>query len=152
MERASSSGRPQSSSCYTDRGYPPDTAKPAVERGASSQVHPIGRALDRRRPAVQDMRVDHGGADVAVAEKLLDGPDIPVILEQVSREGVTQRVSGRAHRDPCTPHGVLDGPLHDRLVQMMPSPLACHSVDVVARGRKHPLPGPLAARVRILSR
>jgi hypothetical protein len=49
----------RSRSCYPDRGYPPDIAKPAVERSASSQVYdarrcaypihdaPTRRALDR---------------------------------------------------------------------------------------------------------
>src|SRR5262245_3514558 len=112
--------------CYTDREYPPDTARLAVERERrlSSQVHPIRGALDRGGPAVQDVRVDHGGAHVSVAEKLLDGPDVPIVLEQVCCEGMTQRMTGRALWNPRVPHGVFDGALHDGLVQMMAPPLA----------------------------
>jgi hypothetical protein len=46
----------------------------------SRQEHPIGGASDARRAQVEDMRVDHGGADVAVAEELLDSPDVVVVL------------------------------------------------------------------------
>src|SRR5262249_49050516 len=60
-----------------------------------------------------------------MAEQLLDGSDVPVVLEQVVAKE-WQRVTGRA--------AALDG----------------RPVDVESRGRKHPLPGPLAARVRIL--
>jgi hypothetical protein len=61
----------------------PDIARAAVGRLVGSQVHPVCRAPDTRGPAVQNVRVDHGRADVAVTEELLDGSDIPVVLEQV---------------------------------------------------------------------
>src|SRR5215831_4039275 len=65
-------------------------------------------------------------------------------------EGMAQRVTARALGDARVAHGVLDRSLHDRLVQVMSTALAGRPVDVESRGRKHPLPGPLAARVRIL--
>jgi len=36
------------------------------------------------------MGIDLGGLDVAVAEELLDGPDIVAVLEQVGGEGVPE--------------------------------------------------------------
>ncbi len=36
------------------------------------------------------MRVDHGGGDVAVAEELLNGPDVLPGFEQVGGEGVSE--------------------------------------------------------------
>ena len=39
-------------------------------------------------PFVKDMRVDHRGADVFVAEQLLDGPDVVTGFEQMGGEGM----------------------------------------------------------------
>lgn len=43
--------------------------------------------------AVQDMRIDHRGADVLVPEQLLDGADVVSRFEQMCSEGVTERVA-----------------------------------------------------------
>ena len=45
-------------------------------------------------------------ANITVTKKLLDGADVAAVLEQVRREGVTERVAARAPGDP----GGLDGP------------------------------------------
>src|SRR5207244_11777060 len=47
--------------------------------------------------------------------------------------------------------GLRECALHDGLVEMMAAALAGNSLDVEPSGRKHPLPGPLAAGVRILA-
>ena len=62
--------------------------------------------------------------DVAMAEQLLDGSDVPVVLEQMGGEGVAQRVTGRVLGDTRVAHGVLDRSPHDRLVQVMSAALA----------------------------
>jgi hypothetical protein len=41
---------------------------------------------------VQDVGVDHRGGDVLVAEELLDGADVVVVLEEVRGEAVAQSV------------------------------------------------------------
>ena len=81
----------------------------------------------------------------------MDCSDIAVVLEQVGGEGVAQRVTCRALGDSRVAHGVLDGALHDGLVKVMATALAGRSVEVEASSRKHPLPGPLAAGVRVFS-
>jgi len=63
---------------YVDLGYPPDTA-----RLTASSVHPVRRAANACEAAVQDVRIDHCGADVAVSQELLHGSDVAVALEQV---------------------------------------------------------------------
>src|SRR5262249_24593310 len=60
---------------------------------------PVRRTLDAGRPAVQDVRVDHGRADVAVAEQLLDGADVVSGFEQVGRKRVAERVAAGVLRD-----------------------------------------------------
>jgi hypothetical protein len=59
----------------------------------SREEHPVGGASDARRAQVEDMRVDHRGADIAVAEELLDGPDVVVVLQQVGSEGLAKGVT-----------------------------------------------------------
>ena len=50
---------------------------------------PAGSA---RRSQSADVRVDHGGLDVGVAEQFLHGADVGAELQQMRGEGVTQRV------------------------------------------------------------
>jgi len=45
---------------------------------ASQRRHPICRTLDPGRAAVEDVRVDHGGVHVAVAEQLMALPHGPL--------------------------------------------------------------------------
>ena len=71
----------------------------------------VCRAPDARRPAIQYVGVDHGRADIAMTEQLLNGSDIAIVLEQVGREGVTQRVAGCALLDTHAQHCVPDGTL-----------------------------------------
>jgi hypothetical protein len=40
----------------------------------------IGGAEDAGGASVEDMGVDHGGGDVAVAEEFLDGADVVAVL------------------------------------------------------------------------
>jgi len=104
------------------------------------------------RPAagIHRPRISRRGADVSVTEQFLHGPDVVVVLQQVRGERMTQGVARRSLRDARPPHRVLHGALKHGLVQVMPAALARLPVDVDARGRKHPLPRPLAAGVRIL--
>jgi hypothetical protein len=55
--------------------------------------HPVRGASDRAWAAVQDVSVDHGGADVVVAQELLDRPDVVTIFQQVGSERVAKCVA-----------------------------------------------------------
>src|SRR5437763_16754444 len=101
-----------------------------TRRDVSQREYPVRRAPDCRRATVQDVRVDHGRADVAVPQELLDGPD-------------------GALGHPGLPDGALDGPLQDRLVQVVAAKLAGDPVTIDAGGGKDPLSGPLPSRVRV---
>jgi hypothetical protein len=54
--------------------------------GASGGVE---RAADPERAGLQDVGIDHRGADVLVAEEFLDGADIVSGLEEVGGEAVS---------------------------------------------------------------
>src|SRR2546425_9134725 len=64
---------------------------------------------------------------------------------------MTKGVARRAVRVARPPHRLLHSALKHGFVQVMPAALARLPVDVDTRGRKHPLPRPLAAGVRVLS-
>jgi hypothetical protein len=57
-----------------------------TQRAASWPEHPIRGAPDGGGAAVEDVSVDHGRGDVAVAEQLLHGPDVMAVLEQMRCE------------------------------------------------------------------
>ena len=86
---------------------------PGSPGGAYRPVGPasqdtISRAQDTAAAAIQDVRVDHGRADVAMAEELLDGADVVAVLEQVGRERVAKCVTARVLGDA----GGADGVTH----------------------------------------
>lgn len=92
------------------------------------------------------MGVEHRGRDVLATEQLLDGADVAALLEEMGGEGVAKSMTGGPVRDSRREDGSSHGLLEDGLVQMVPSVLSALLVNVEARGRKDPLPGPLPAR------
>lgn len=54
----------------------------------------VGGAADAGVAAVEDVRVDHRGADVGVAQELLNGADVGAVLEEVRGEGMPEGVTG----------------------------------------------------------
>ena len=63
--------------------------RPNSGRGLGIKAKAVGGAQYAVPAAVEDMRVDHRRADVAVAQQFLDGPDVVAVLEQVRGEGVS---------------------------------------------------------------
>lgn len=58
-------------------------------RGAQAAAHERNvrsAAANAGRAQTEDVRVDHRGADVAVAEERLDGPDVVVVHDQMGGE------------------------------------------------------------------
>ena len=107
-------------------------------------------AADRRRAAVQDVRVDHGGAHVTVSEQFLDRTNVVAVFEEMRREGVPEGVTRGSLGQARLEDGFLDSPLEHGLMEVMPAPLAGDAIDVETGRREGPLPAPLAARVGIL--
>src|SRR5437867_6945906 len=88
------------------------------------------------------MGVDHRRAHIPVAQQLLNGADVVPVLQQVRRKGVPEGVTRRLLRQGGLEHGLADGTLDDRLVQMMAPALTRGPVDVEPRRREHPVPCP----------
>ena len=106
-------------------------------------------ASDAEWAAVQDVRVDHGGGHVAVAEELLDGPDVVAGLEEVGREAMSQGVTGGVFGDTGGQDGRVERALKNRFVDVVASEMPGRVVPVVAGRGEHPLPRPLALGAEI---
>ena len=90
----------------------------------------IQRTANATGASIQDMGVDHCGADVLVTEELLDRADVVAGFQQVSCEGVAEGV----RRDVLGNSGGAGGPpdlfLNDRLVEVVATGLAGGRVEV----------------------
>ncbi len=78
-------------------------------REAGSLFEGIQRALDGKGAAFHHMGVDHGGADVFVAEQFLDCADVVAGLKQVRCEGMAQGVGRDVFGDFGFGGGAADG-------------------------------------------
>ena len=67
--------------------------------------------FDRQAAALQDMGVDHGGADIFVTKQFLHGTDIIPILEQVGGKGVPEGMAGYTFAYSGCPGSFFDGAL-----------------------------------------
>jgi hypothetical protein len=67
----------------------------------------IGWVIDTAATPIQDMRVDHGRADIPVPQQLLDRPDVIPVFEEVRGEWVPQRMATGRPSEPCSTGGVL---------------------------------------------
>jgi Phage integrase, N-terminal SAM-like domain len=101
----------------------------------------VGGAQDAGRAAVEDVGVDHGGGDVAVAEKFLDGSDVGAVFQQVGGEGVAEGVAGGALGDALTAYRLLHRALQHGFVQVVATPLAGLAVEIRAGSREDPYVG-----------
>src|SRR5215510_4511795 len=96
-----------------------------------------------------DVGVDLRRAHVTVPEQFLNRADVMAVFQQVRGERVTEGVAARRFGDPRATDRVLDRALQNGLVQVVPSALSRHAIDINSRRRKHPLPGPLPACARV---
>ena len=113
-------------------------------RGGGVSRQPVQGTPDPSATLVQDMGVDHGGADVFVAEELLDGTDVVAVFQEVGRERVAQRVAGDPLPQTHLPHGNLHSSLDDGFVQVVSAELARPLVPVEPGCGKEPLSSQLA--------
>jgi hypothetical protein len=88
--RAVSGARGSRAGCQSGR---------AILGGGSLQFQAVGGAQRAGRAVLEDVGVDLGGSDAAVAEELLDGSDVGAVFEQVGGERVAQGMAGRALGD-----------------------------------------------------
>jgi len=112
-------------------------------------LQPVGRAPDAQRASIQDVRVDHGRADVRMAEQFLNRPYVVPALEQMRRERMAERMATDALRErrPADRRGHRT--LNDGLVDVIPRRRSKSRVSANPRGRKHELPAPFRGGVPI---
>ena len=79
----------------------------------------VSGAADGEGSAVEDMGVDHRGADVVVTEELLHGADVVAVFEEMRGERMPQRVAGGPLVNACLTHGIFHGPLDRAFVNMV---------------------------------
>lgn len=97
------------------------------------------------------MSVDHGGADVFVAEEFLDGANIVSGFEQVSSEAVTKGVATGGFCEVGSADGKFDGVLKVFLGDVMAPSLAAAWIDGQAWGGKYVLPSPGARSIDVFA-
>ena len=68
----------------------PRATRAKNETGGFSRA--IDWAADPQRSPIENVQIDHRGADVAMPEQLLHGPDVVAVFQQMRRERVTQRI------------------------------------------------------------
>src|SRR5256885_14183490 len=117
---------------------------------APSRGKHVGGAADTQAATVENVGIDHGGADVVMAEELLHRPDVIAGFKEMGSERMPERVTRGPLGDSGPQHGVPHGALNRRWVEMMPPALGARAVDLGARRREHPLPSPLHRRARRL--
>lgn len=93
--------------------------------------------------AVEDVGVDHRRADVPVAEKFLDGPDVVPFFEEMGSERMPERVAGDPLGESGNFGGLLDGPLENRFVEVVTIQSTGECILVLPCRGKYPLPAPL---------
>jgi len=128
----------------------------------------IEGGADCEAASLQDMGVDHGGANVFVAKQFLDGADVVAILKQVGGKGVAKGVTGDAFAYASVSSGIFYGTLQTRRVEVVTAhfaPLApglstlsgtrpsrsgeCARVYCALGGGEDVLPGKFARRARV---
>lgn len=96
------------------------------------------------------MGVDHCRLYVAVAKKLLDGTDVVSSFEEVGGEGMAEGVAGDRLTDAGLQRRLVDSPLEDRRIHVVPAFLASFWILPSPLLWEKPLPGELELGVGVL--
>src|SRR5205807_28046 len=107
-----------------DRQPTVSTREPTILGASPDQGQAVEGAGHAGGAAVEDVGVDHGGADVGVAEQVLDGADVAARLEQVGGEAVPQGVRADALGPAEGPDGGGDGEVDTPLVDVVAARVA----------------------------
>jgi hypothetical protein len=82
------------------------------------------------------MRVNHSCFDILMPQKLLDGPDVVSIFEQVARKTVAKGVAACRFGDAGPPHSLVHRFLDHRLMHVVAMANTGHRIGVVRRRRE----------------
>ena len=95
----------------------------------SGELHNVGWTHNSESAAVENVGIDHGGADMSVNEQFLDDANVIAAFEELSGETVPKCVGGSMFRDSRRPDGFLYDFLNDRLIDVVAALQACFSVE-----------------------
>jgi len=62
---------------------------------------------------IEDMRIDHGRADILMTQQFLDGPYVITRFKQMGRERMTKSMTASVFDNASFSYSLLDGPLKD---------------------------------------
>jgi len=111
--------------------------------------HDVGWANDTRWSTIEDMSVDHGGLDVAVAKQLLDGTDIVAALEEMGGERMPEGMATDGFGYSGSAFSVVDSALHDARIHVIAALSAGMVIFPAMLLGENPLPRPILAGVWI---
>ena len=86
------------------------------------------------------MRVDHRRVDVAMDSQFLDDSNIGAAIEEVCGKRMAEGMARRSFRETGHRHGIPDGFLHQKCVEMMATLFLRLEIDPSAFLGKDPLP------------
>ncbi len=119
---------------------PPGGVSSTAARQTAKQV---GRATNAAPSTVEQMRVNHGGANVLVSEQFLHRADVVAAGKQVRSEGMPKGVAGHVFGKARSSDGRSDRLLNQGSIDVMPPLTTGLLVTPAALLRKHKLPAPL---------
>lgn len=105
--------------------------------------------FDSQAAALEDVGVDHGGADVFMAEQFLNGSYVVAVLKEVGGEGVAEGVGADSFLDFGFFGGLFEGALQAGGVQVVTAFPAAARVERSFGGGEEVLPGKFTAGVRV---
>ena len=73
----------------------------------------VQRAGHSLSALLKDVGIDHRRSQIAVSEKLLDGPDVRAALQKMCREGMPKRVGADVFGQAGSPHARFDSLVDD---------------------------------------
>jgi hypothetical protein len=150
-----SSGPCPATSCPA-AGLAGRSTKIAVVHGSENQLfgwlQNVGWASYRELTKVKHMRVDHGGAHILVAEKLLDGADVLAPFQQVCREGWRKVWQLAAFATPAPRTARFTAFCTTLGIEMVAALSTGFPVAPAVLLGEYPLSGPLPACLRVVLR
>ena len=82
-------------------------------RISPSHAQVVQRAGHSLSALLKDVGIDHRRSQIAVSEKLLDGPDVRAALQKMCREGMPKRVGADVFGQAGSPHARFDSLVDD---------------------------------------
>jgi hypothetical protein len=110
----------------------------------------IERASDSESALCQHVGIGHRSTDIAMAQQFLDGADIVSLFEEVSGEGVSERVAACVLVAAGAVDGDFDCALKNRRVDVVSEDFAGVDVDAVSGCGEDELPAPFRRGIRVL--